>query len=141
MPASQTPDIQTLTDQINEMLAKFNRPGIDTEALVEEQHKNIEALVQASQVANKGAYDVAEKQLELFRTASTQLLAMFSDAEIAGKDRAELARQAYEAALNGSREITSMASKAGEDAFAVARQRMSESFEEFRKSMTPKPGS
>jgi len=141
MPASQTPDIQTLTDQINDMLAKFNRPGIDTTALVEEQHKNIEALVQATQVANKGAYDVAEKQLELFRAASTQLLSIFSEAEITGKDRAELARQAYEVALNGSREITSMASKAGEDAFSIARQRMTESVEELRKAMTPKPGS
>ncbi len=138
MSASQTPDIQTLTDQINEMLAKFNMPGVDPSALVEEQSKNIEAVVQATQIANKGAYDVAEKQLELFRAASSQLLAMFADAGLAGKDRAELAKQAYEMALNGSREITKMASKASEDAFAIARQRMTENFEQFRKAATPR---
>ncbi len=94
--------------------------------------------MQATQIANKGAYDVAEKQLELFRAASSQLLAMFADAGLAGKDRAELAKQAYEMALNGSREITKMASKASEDAFAIARQRMTENFEQFRKAATPR---
>lgn len=50
------------------------------------------AVVEATQVANKGAYGVAEMQLELFRAASTQLLMMFADATLAPKDRAELAR-------------------------------------------------
>ncbi|WP_392713725.1 phasin family protein [Rhizobium ruizarguesonis] len=136
MPTSQTPDIQTLTNQINEMLAKFNMPGVDPAALVEEQSRNIETVMQATQVANKGAYDVAEKQLELFRAVSSQLLMMFADAGLAGKDRAELAKQAYELALNGSREITKMASKASEDAFAIARQRMTENFEQFHKAAT-----
>jgi propionate CoA-transferase len=138
MPASQSADIETLTSQINEMLAKFDMPGIDPALLVEEQSKNIEAVVLATQIANKGAYDIAGKQLELFRAASTQLLAMFADADLAGKDRAELARQAYEMALTGSREITSMAGKASEDAFAIARQRMVENFEQFRRAAMPR---
>ncbi|AXA43798.1 MULTISPECIES: hypothetical protein [Rhizobium] len=104
MSTSQTPDIQTLTNQINEMLAKLNMPGVDPAALVEEQARNIEAVVQA--------YGIAEKQLELFRAASSLLLMIFAD--LAGKDRAELAKQAYEMALNGSREIASIAAKAGE---------------------------
>jgi hypothetical protein len=106
MSTSQTPDIQTLTNQINEMLAKFNMPGIDPAALVEEQARNIEAVVQA--------YGIAEKQLELFRASSSLLLMIFADAGLASKDRVELAKQAYEMALNGSREIASIAAKAGE---------------------------
>jgi propionate CoA-transferase len=136
MSTSQTPDIQTLTNQINEMLAKFAMPGVDPAALVEEQARNIEAVVEATQVANKGVYGVAEKQLELSRAASTQLLMMFADATLAPTHRAELAQQAYEMALNGSREITSMAAKASENAFAIARTRMTESFEHFRKAAT-----
>ncbi|WP_064682915.1 MULTISPECIES: hypothetical protein [Rhizobium] len=134
MSTSQTPDIQTLTNQINEMLAKFNMPGVDPAALVEEQARNIEAVVQATQVANKGAYDVAEKQLELFRAASSLLLMMFADAALTPKERAELAKQAYEMAL--MREVTSMAAAASENAFAIARKRMTENFEEFRKAAT-----
>ncbi|MDI5930160.1 hypothetical protein ELI49_36535 [Rhizobium ruizarguesonis] len=136
MSTSQTPDIQTLTNQINEMLAKFAMPGVDPAALVEEQARNIEAVVEATQVANKGVYGVAEKQLELFRAASTQLLMMFADATLAPKHRAELAKQAYEMALNGSREITSMAAAASDNAFAIARKRTTENFEEFRKAAT-----
>ncbi|MGR9377194.1 hypothetical protein [Rhizobium leguminosarum] len=136
MSTSQTPDIQTLTNQINEMLAKLNMPGVDPAALVEEQARNIEAVVQATRAANKGTYDVAEKQLELFRAASSQLLMMFTDAALVPNERAELAQQAYEMALNGSREITSMAAKASENAFAIARTRMTESFEHFRKAAT-----
>ncbi|WP_259666064.1 CoA-transferase [Rhizobium lentis] len=136
MPTSQTPDIQTLTNQINEMLAKFNMPGADPAALVREQARNIEAFAQATQVANKGAYGVVEKQLELFRAASSQLLMMFEDAALAPKERGELAKQAYEVALIGSREITSMAVKASENAFAITRKRMTEIFEQFRKAAT-----
>ncbi|CAK10342.1 MULTISPECIES: hypothetical protein [Rhizobium] len=136
MPTSQTPDIQTLTNQINEMLAKFNMPGVDPAALVREQARNIEAVAQATQVANKGAYGVVEKQLELFRAASSQLLMMFEDAALAPKERGELAKQAYEVALIGSREITSMAVKASENAFAITRKRMTEIFEQFRKAAT-----
>ncbi|MBY5330072.1 phasin family protein [Rhizobium leguminosarum] len=136
MPTSQTSDIQTLTNQINEMLAKFNMPGVDPAALIREQARNIEAVAQATQVANKGAYGVAEKQLELFRAASSQLLMVFEDAALAPKERSELAKQAYEVALNGSREITSMAVKASENAFAITRKRMTEIFEQFRKTAT-----
>jgi hypothetical protein len=39
---------------------------------------------------------------------------IFADAGLASKDRVELAKQAYEMALNGSREIASIAAKAGE---------------------------
>ncbi|WP_246724795.1 CoA-transferase [Rhizobium leguminosarum] len=136
MPTSQTSDIQTLTNQINEMLTKFNMPGVDPAALIREQARNIEAVAQATQVANKGAYGVAEKQLELFRAASSQLLMVFEDAALAPKERSELAKQAYEVALNGSREITSMAVKASENAFAITRKRMTEIFEQFRKTAT-----
>jgi len=141
MPASQNPDIQTLTNQINDMLAKFKMPGIDPTRLVEEQHKNIEALVQTAEAVNKGAYDVAAKQLELFRSASSQLLSMFSDAKLNDVSRAELAKRAFEEALTGSREITELAAKAGEGAFAISRKRMSDSFEEFRMAATPRKDS
>ncbi|WP_155251059.1 hypothetical protein [Sinorhizobium meliloti] len=50
MPTSQTPDIKSLTNQINERLGKFSMPGVDSAALVEEQSRNIEAVVQATQV-------------------------------------------------------------------------------------------
>ncbi|WP_324765585.1 hypothetical protein SO078_30090 (plasmid) [Sinorhizobium meliloti] len=50
MLTSRTPDIRTLTNQINEMLAKFNMPGVDPAALVEKQSRNIGAVVQATQV-------------------------------------------------------------------------------------------
>ncbi|WP_246804389.1 hypothetical protein [Rhizobium leguminosarum] len=39
-------------------------------------------------------------------------------------------------ALIGSREITSMAVKASENAFAITRKRMTEIFEQFRKAAT-----
>ncbi|KAB1083930.1 phasin family protein [Neorhizobium galegae] len=138
MVASQIPNIKALTNQINEMLAKLNLPGIDPAALVEEQSRNIEAVVRATQVANKGTYDVSDKQLELLRAATSQLLTMFADADLACKDRTELAKQAYEMALNGSREIASVAAKASHDAFAIAHHRMTENFERFCKAATPR---
>lgn len=134
----QFPDVQSITDQINENLKKLNITEIDAGALVEEQYKNIEAIFSASNIANKGAYAVAERQLELFRDTSKQLLSLFSETKLTPQERADIAKKTYETALTGSREAAEMASKASEAAFAVARERLTQGFEQFKKRTSQK---
>lgn len=46
------PDVQTVSDQIKDMVGKFKMPGIDALAMVEQQGKNIGAIVEAMRVAS-----------------------------------------------------------------------------------------
>lgn len=133
MAKSPELNINTVTEQIKEMTEKFKMPGVDAQAMVEQQRKNIDAAVEAMRIATKGTHNVAERQLELFHAASTQLLSMFTAAKLKPEERAELAKKAFDAALAGSRELYDITTKASEEAFAVARQRITEGVEQFRK--------
>ncbi len=140
---AKTPEtnVNAITDQIKEMVEKFKLPNVDARAMIEEQRKNIDAAVEAMRIANKGTHSVAERQLELFHAASTQLLSLFTEAKLKPGERADLARQAFDSALAGSRELYDITAKASEEAFAVARQRLTEGVAEFRKHLDRKDGS
>ena len=140
MAKAPEPNLNTVTDQIKEMVEKFKLPGVDAQALVEQQRNNIEAAVETMRIAADGSHNVAKRQLELFEAASTQLLSMFSEAKLKPEERAELARKAFDAALAGSRELYDITAKASEEAFAVARQRVAEGVEQFRKHVERKDG-
>ena len=140
MAKAPEPTLNTVTDQIKEMVEKFKLSGVDAQALVEQQRNNIEAAVETMRIAADGTHNVAKRQLELFEAASTQLLSMFSEAKLKPEERAELARKAFDAALAGSRELYDITAKASEEAFAVARQRVAEGVEQFRKHVERKDG-
>jgi phasin family protein len=132
------PDVQTVTDQIKDMLGKFRMPGMDTQAMVEQQRKNIAAVVEAMRVANKGTHTVAERQLELFQATSAQLLSLFTEQQLSADERAALAKKSFETALSGSRELYDATAKASEEAFAIARRRITEGVEDFRQHLDSK---
>lgn len=126
-------DVQAISDQVNEMVGKFKMPGIDAQALVEQQRKNIDAVVETMRIANVGTHTIAERQLALFHDASTRLLTMFTEQKLTSDERATLARQTFETALAGSREVYDITAKAMEQAYDFARQRVAEGVEAFRK--------
>jgi phasin family protein len=140
MAKAPEPNLNSVTDQIKEMVEKFKLPGVDAQALVEQQRNNINAAVETMRIAADGTHSVSKRQLELFHAASTQLLSMFSEAKLKPEERAELAKKAFDAALAGSRELYDITAKASEEAFAVARQRVTEGVEQFRKHIERKDG-
>ena len=131
-------DVQNVTDQVKEMVGKFKVPGVDAQAMVEQQRKNLDAMVEAMHLTNKGAHTVAERQLQLFHKTSTQLISLYSQEKLTPEERADLAKKAFETALAGSRELYDITLKASEQAFAIARQRVTEGVEEYRKSLGQK---
>jgi phasin family protein len=140
MAKAPEPNLNSVTDQIKEMVEKFKLPGVDAQALVEQQRNNINAAVETMRITADGTHSVAKRQLELFHTASTQLLSMFSETKLKPEERAELAKKAFDAALAGSRELYDITAKASEEAFSVARQRVTEGVEQLRKHIERKDG-
>lgn len=115
----------------------FKVPGIDFEAVMEAQRRNIEALTAANQKAAAGAQAVAQRQAEIFQTVmneagkAAQQLAAIPPEERAGK-QAELARTAFEQAVANMRELSEMIAKSQNEALEAINKRVSDSLSELQ---------
>ncbi len=123
---------------VSKMLQQYKVPGVDMEALMAAQRKNIEALTQANQVAIQGMQEVARRQSEILAQAMqevstvAQQLSSASSPQEMGSKQAELVRQAFERALANMRELAEMVNRSNSEAFNVINQRVNESLEELK---------
>ena len=123
-------DFTKLADQ-------FKLPGLDAQALVDYQKRNLEAVASANRVALEGAQAVIRRQAEIVRKgvedaskALTELNAAETPQDKLLK-QAELAKEAYEAAVAHLQELTEIANKANVEAAGLLSARVSEGFGEF----------
>jgi phasin family protein len=113
-------------------------PGLDVEAVVATQRKNLEALTKANQLAIEGARALAERQAEIARQAVEEASALFREwtQPSAPEDRlaknVDVAKQAFEKGLANARELNELTTKATTDVFSVIARRVSEAFDEVR---------
>lgn len=116
---------------------QFKVPGLDAQALVEYQKRNLEAFASANKIALDGAQAVIRRQAEIVRKGvedASKALAELNAAETPQDKlvkQAELAKGVYEAALVNLRELTDMANKANGEAANLISNRVSESFGEL----------
>ncbi len=119
-------------------LAGLKVPGMDAEALLAAQQKNMDALVQANKAAASGYQDLFKKQMQIFEEtmaeAKEQLKSFDAtklDADKA-KASAELAKTAFEKALANMQALAEGAQKANSDAYEIVSARIKESLTELR---------
>ncbi|GAB4364523.1 MAG: phasin family protein [Kiloniellaceae bacterium] len=116
---------------------QFKLPGLDAQALVEYQKRNIEAVATANKIAIEGAQAVIRRQAEILRKGVEDASKALSELNAAETPQdklakqAELAKEAYEAAVANLRELAEMASKSQGEAAELLSTRVSESFGEF----------
>jgi phasin family protein len=113
-------------------------PGIEVDAVVASQRKNVEALVHASRAAFDGAQLVAKRQAEILHETMNQTAESFrtlaeagSPPEVAAK-QAELAKKAFEKALGNMRELAEVVTKAQQSAIDTLSGRISQSLDELK---------
>ena len=58
-------DPTKMVDQFTKMMKDFNLPGLDTDAIVANQRRNVEALTSANRVALEGVQAVVKRQVEI----------------------------------------------------------------------------
>ena len=99
-----------MMEEFSKMLKQYNLPGVDMDALMASQKKNLEALTQANRIALEGMQAVAERQAKILQetmneasTAVDVLSKAGSPSEVAAK-QAELAKGAFERALSNMRD-------------------------------------
>ncbi len=136
---------KTLTDfdfskffDVTKLLSELKIPGIDMDALMEAQRKNIETLTLANRMAVEGMQSIAKRQTEIVTQSLTELNAMAKQLteastpqEITAK-QAELIKQSFEKAITHMRELAELVNKSNSQVFEVINQRVTESLQELK---------
>jgi phasin family protein len=130
------------TNEFTKQFSTLKMPGLDPEAIVEAQKKNMDALVAANQAAAAGYQDLFKKQVAIFEETMAEAqkhMKAFDttklDAE-AAKGQAELARAAFEKALTNMQVLAETAQKANNEAYEIVSARIQESMAELRDMAT-----
>jgi len=119
------------------MMQDFKVPGVDVEAMMSTQQRNLAALQAANNLALEGMQAVAKRQAEILQSSmeeygkAAQELMTASPEDKVGK-QAELAKQAFEHAVSNMRELSEMVSKAQVEALETINKRVAQSFEEIQ---------
>lgn len=135
-----------VAEQFTQMMERFQIPGVDVRALIENQKKNLDALAKATQVATEGVTAVSQRQAEILQGAIEQASSMVRDLKVTGSPgetaaaQQELVAEAFETGLANARELAEMVEKSNTEAFEVIQRRTRESIGELRASKVGKAG-
>lgn len=120
------------------VLGEFKLPGVDVDALLQAQRKNIEALTAANRTAAEGLQAFARRQGEILRQNLAELQTQFSTAVSAGAPEEKLAKQtelaktAFEKAITDIKELAELLAKSNTEAAEIVGKRVSASFDELK---------
>jgi phasin family protein len=124
---------------VTKMMGDFRVPGIDLEAAVANQRKNVAALTQANQLAVAGVQALMRRQVEITRQAVEEFSAAFGGFGLPGGSpvdhlakQAEYSKHAIEKGLSNAKELTELVTKTNAEAFNVLNKRVTESLDEVR---------
>ena len=123
---------------ISKMMSEFKVPGVDMDAVLASQRKNIEALTQANQLAVEGMQAVARRQMEILRQTMEETAAMTQQMMQAGSPEAGVSKQAdlvkatFEKVLTNMKEMSEMIAKSNYDAAEVLSKRISDGLDEIK---------
>jgi phasin family protein len=131
-------DPSKLMSDFQNMLKRYKLPGVDVDALVASQKKNVEAVVNANRIALEGMQAMAKKQAEVFQETmreATQAVSSLSKAsspqDLAAK-QTELMKTAFEKSVTTMRELAEILTKSSQEATKTINARITASLEEIR---------
>ena len=113
-------------------------PGLDVEAILAAQKKNVEAMIGANQIVAEGYQAVAKRQAELAQTTLQETQArvtdLMTDATPEGRmaKQAEMVKTGIEQASQSMHEVSEVLRKSQTEAFALIKRRMDESVDEIK---------
>ncbi len=120
-------------------------PGIDGDALMAAQKKNMDALVEANKAAAAGYQDLFKKQMAIFEETLSQAQSQMKEAEMkldakVAATQAEFAKAAFEKAIKNMKELAETAHKANSEAYDIVSTRVKDSVDELKEMATKTKG-
>jgi len=125
-------------EKFNELFSAAKLPGVDADAVLAAQQKNVDALIEANQVVIAGYQDLFKRQVALFEAAVAETKDKL--AQVQGQpltaDQAtqnvEALKAAFEKAAADVKELAELAQKANTGAFEIVKARAEEAVAEFK---------
>jgi phasin family protein len=139
--ASKPPSPPFDVSDFTKMMKDFQVPGVDWQALMASQQKNLAALTRANQVLLEGAQAVFQREVEILQKSMAEAaeasreMMQGGDPQANAAKRFELAKASFETAVGNMRELAELAAKSNREALELINQRALESFDEVRKSL------
>lgn len=142
-------DVTKGTEQLLDLLAGLNVPGVNMDALVASQKDNLEALSAANRAAVEGVKAVGEWQVKILQETVQELTTAIGGLAKVGSPQqmiaaeTELAKKAFETAVRKMRELSEIVAKANQQATDAIVSRIPASLEEIKDvlKLPPSPGS
>lgn len=126
---------------ITKVIGDFKMPGVDVEALIASQRRNIEAVTAANQLAFEGLQAAARRQAEILRSSLEEASGYVNQVVAAGTPEEKAARQtelvkaAFEKAIANAREVSELLAKSNTEAAEILSKRVSESLDELKSAI------
>ncbi|AWK87095.1 phasin family protein [Azospirillum thermophilum] len=126
---------------ITKIIGDFKMPGVDVEALIASQRRNIEAVTAANQLAFEGLQAAARRQAEILRSSLEEASGYVNQVVAAGTPEEKAARQtelvkaAFEKAIANAREVSELLAKSNTEAAEILSKRVSESLDELKSAI------
>ena len=125
-------------DKLKELFSAAKLPGVDADAVLAAQQKNVDALIEANQVVIAGYQDLYKRQVALFEAAVTETKDKLT--QVQGQpltaDQAtqnvDALKAAFEKAATDVKELAELAQKANTGAFEIVKTRAEEAAAEFK---------
>lgn len=123
---------------LTKLLSSTKLPGVDVQALLAAQSKNIEALAEANKLAMEGMQAIAKRQLEILTQTMAEASRAASGMTATGDPRdklvqqTQLAKTAFEQAMTNMRELADMVQKSNREAADIISKRVSAGLEEVK---------
>ena len=125
-------------DKLKELFSAAKLPGVDADAVLAAQQKNVDALIEANQVVIAGYQDLYKRQVALFEAAVAETKDKL--AQVQGQpltaDQAtqnvEALKASFEKAAADVKELAELAQKANTGAFEIVKTRAEEAVAEFK---------
>lgn len=123
------------------MFSDMKVPGVDMDAVVSSQRRNLEALTEANKLAMEGMQSIIKRQAEILRQSmeeaakAAQDIASAETPQTKMSRQTEVAKESMEKAISNMRELSEMLSKANTEIFELLNSRISEALEETRTLM------
>ncbi len=131
-------DPSKLMSEFQNMLKQYKLPGVDIEALVSSQKKNVEAVLTANRIAVEGMQAIAKRQAEVFQEAMREaqqavssMTKATSPQDLAAK-QTDLMKTAFEKSVSTMREMAEILTKSSQEATKTINARIAATLEEIR---------
>ncbi len=139
-------DVTKGSEQLLNVLASLDVPGVNMDALVASQRENLEALSAANRATMEGIKEVGEWQMKILQQTMQELTAaMGSLANVDSPPQmvaveTELAKKTFETAVSNMRELAEIVTRANQQAIDAIVNRIPASLDEIREVLKlPQP--